>query len=306
MAKRYFNSEELAKISGKFKPAGTLGKHCCTVVHQNDDTIVVGSASGRVTLHRGDTLGYNCGNVWLVPRPESYKDPIRKTLALAKISQKVLEFSDDDILYSVSFGGSVPNSCADTETGESLVGVLGDYEDKEIPDSRWYEENKPGWQGGFSFDKKITGGEVIVIKKVVSSEPTTCHRSKRVARIIVRKSTDKKKVVLWLEELLTPEGQERRWQREAAEKAAKAVKEENDLVEAKRLWAVIVPTFKDPWYPGFQFEGVTYVISHNPNCEGDPNWAHIDRAYVGGEEISLLKAYRSGLLAAWAAKAQSK
>ncbi len=308
MAKRYYSSEELAEISGKFKPAGTLGKHFCTVVHQNKKMIVVGSVEGRVTLCAGDTLGYDCGKVWLVPKPESYNDPIRRVLALAKISQKVLEFSDEDIMYSVSAGGSMPNSCADVERGSSLLGVLGKHEDKYLPETRWDEESQPGWRGGFSFDQKVIGGEAIVVQRVCSNEPATYRRSRKVTRIIVRKNVDKKKVADWLEELLTPEGQERKKQREAKEKAAIAAKDESDLAKAKKLWDIIVPSprFKYPWNNHFEFQGVRYEISHNPNRIGEAKLAHIDKGYVGGDEIHLLKAYRSGLLAAWVAAAQEE
>ncbi len=71
MAKKYVSAEALKEISGYYKPAGTMGKHYCTVVHQNDATIVIGNVGGRVTIHEGDTIGYDCGKIWLVPRPES-------------------------------------------------------------------------------------------------------------------------------------------------------------------------------------------------------------------------------------------
>ncbi len=92
MAKRYAKFEDLASVTGEWKPAGTMGKHNATVVHQGDTTVVVGSISGRVTLHTGDTLGYNCGEVWMVPKPESFNDPLRRLLAERRIPQRVLEF----------------------------------------------------------------------------------------------------------------------------------------------------------------------------------------------------------------------
>lgn len=308
MAKRYYKSEELAEQNGNFKPSGTLGKHFCTVVHQGDRTIVIGSVEGRVTLCAGDTLGYDCGKVWLVPKPESYNDPIRRVLALAKISQKVLEFSDEEIVYGVSVGGSMPNSCADVERGSSLLGVLGKHEDKYLPETRWDEESRPGWSGGFSFDQKVIGGEAVVVQRVCSNEPATYRRSRKVARVIVRKNADKKKVADWLEELVTPEGRERRKQREEAEKAAIAAKDESDLAEAQKLWEIIVPSpnFKYPWNNHFEFQGVRYEISHNPNRIGEAKWASLCIDYVGGQSVKLIDAYRSGLLAAWVAEAQEE
>ena len=93
VAKRHFTYDQLSSVvPGRWKPAGTLGSHHAVITHQGDVIVVVGSVSGKVSLHVGDTLGYNCGDVWAVPKPESYRDPLRRLLAERKISQKVLEF----------------------------------------------------------------------------------------------------------------------------------------------------------------------------------------------------------------------
>jgi len=214
MAKKYCSFDELIKLDGYFKPVGTMGKHHCTVVKQNDSIVIIGSVSGRITLQKGDTLGYDCGNVWLVPRPESYKDPVRRVIALAKISQKVLTYSDESVRYTVSFGHAFRDSCADTETGERLLEALGSYKEGELPDTRWNGPDEKGWRGACSFAQEITGGDAIIISQVSSFEPTTSCRSRKVSRIVVRTTADKNKVAEWLEEVITPEGRERRKQRE--------------------------------------------------------------------------------------------
>src|SRR3989344_2667046 len=104
MAKRYAEFNRVPE--GFFKPEGTLGRHHCTVVRQGDEKVVVGSVAGRVTLKPGDTLGYDCGPLWLVPRVESYQDPIRRVLAQAHLGQKLLEFSTKPVEFTGSWEGT--------------------------------------------------------------------------------------------------------------------------------------------------------------------------------------------------------
>jgi len=76
MAKRYIPYERLQDLasslspSGHYKPSGTMGVHHCTIAPNPDGSLTVtGSNKGRVTLREGDTLGYNCGDVWCLRKP---------------------------------------------------------------------------------------------------------------------------------------------------------------------------------------------------------------------------------------------
>src|SRR3989338_6764740 len=92
MAKRYAKFEELSEMpAGTWKPYGTMCSHHATIVPQGETIVVIGSNEGRVTLRAGDTLGYNCGMIWIVPRPSSYGDPLRRFLAENKIRQSAIE-----------------------------------------------------------------------------------------------------------------------------------------------------------------------------------------------------------------------
>ncbi|MBI4085937.1 MAG: hypothetical protein HY433_01685 [Candidatus Liptonbacteria bacterium] len=186
MAKRYAQFEWVPE--GNFKPEGTLGRHHCTVVRQGDEKVVVGSVAGRVTLKSGDTLGYDCGTVWLVPRAESYRDPIRRVLAQAHLSQKFLEYSAEPVEYTDSWqntSGWPENSAADPSTGEEAM-VLGDGRKSVVEDS-----------GGNYIRRQITGGDAIVVRQAVGRE-TTSHRPRRVTRVVVRPTADKTAVAKWL------------------------------------------------------------------------------------------------------------
>ncbi len=102
MAKRYISYENLS--AGYYKPADTLGSHHCMVVVKNKETVVTGSADGRsVTLKKGETLGYDQGTVWVVPNPDTYRDPIRRVLAKARLGQKLLMYSTQPVEYTESF-----------------------------------------------------------------------------------------------------------------------------------------------------------------------------------------------------------
>lgn len=81
MANRYFSYDDLKDRSGYFKPGGTLGKHFCTITPMPDNVIWVtpyDSDTGGVFLKPGDTLGYDCGNVWRLPNPATIKNPIKR------------------------------------------------------------------------------------------------------------------------------------------------------------------------------------------------------------------------------------
>lgn len=183
MAKRYVEFKDLPN-EGKYKPGGTMGGHHCVVVPQNGQKVVVGSVTGKVTLSEGDTLGYDCGTVWMVPRPDSYRDPIRRVLAECRVSQKVLSFSNEGIDYEVSWQETLPGSAADPNTGESIM-VLGNH-DKTI---RGLTERSNAY--------RIVGGVAIIVLQVVGRE--TCHnRPTRVTRVVVRPSAPRVQVAEWL------------------------------------------------------------------------------------------------------------
>jgi len=103
MAKRHFSYSDLQGINGEYKPGSTLGNHHMIVKKKGSSEIIVigiatdGQRTGQVTLKPGDTLGYDCGTVWRVPRPSEYRDPIRRVLAENKIGQKLLKFSDEEV-----------------------------------------------------------------------------------------------------------------------------------------------------------------------------------------------------------------
>ena len=99
MAKRYFSFEDLSSIEGEFKPSGTLGYHALIVNRTENRIFVSGkSSNGTITpeveVRPGEVIGYDCGEIWKVPAPESYKNPIRRLLADRKLPQASLLFAD--------------------------------------------------------------------------------------------------------------------------------------------------------------------------------------------------------------------
>ncbi len=190
MAKRYISFKEIPL--GNFKPQGTMGSHHCTIISQGEVKVVIGSVTGRVTLKLGDTLGYDCGNVWLVPQPDSYKDPIRRVLAQKKISQKVLQYSTKPVRFLESWQTDFPRgSSADSFTGEEVEIFKGSDVLEECNTGKRIEEFNDG------FLREVTGGEAIIVKKVVGRETTT-HRPRRIVSVVVRPSANKADVAKWL------------------------------------------------------------------------------------------------------------
>lgn len=93
MANRYISYERLEE--GACKPAGTLGKHHCTVwVGKSMKIVTSYRGDKRIIMKPGDTLGYNCGEIWRVPSPSEYKDPIKQYLVERKISSKIIKMVD--------------------------------------------------------------------------------------------------------------------------------------------------------------------------------------------------------------------
>lgn len=178
----YYSFDELSP--GKVKPAGTLGSHHMVVSQGEGRLCITGSNDGKIELFPGDRLGYRVGTVWKVPNPNSYKDPIRRVLAYARISQKTLIFTDDSVRYREWWENAPAGSCADTSRGDRAI-VLGEHEDKR---EFVYDEHH----------HTITGGDAIIIRSVVEKS-TTVHRRRRVTRVIVRpRAADKVALIAWL------------------------------------------------------------------------------------------------------------
>lgn len=198
MAKRYFSFVELKEKAGNFKPVGTMGNHNCMITMQSENLIVVGSSSGHVTMKEGDTLGYDCGQIWLVPSPESYRDPIRRLLAERHISQKILEYSDEPVRFTMSFESVPTGSCASSATGSDAE-IFGEYK-KECLNFH-SDQEKEGYSSGSTQDYEITGGKCIVINSIDhrAKQETTHHRSSHLSRVIVRKNANKREIVEWFE-----------------------------------------------------------------------------------------------------------
>ena len=114
MAKRYLNYDELFSISGDYKPVGTMGRHYVTVskLKHNLSIMVVGHDSYGVTKKEyvapGETLGYNQGDVWVVPDPNTIKDPLRRVMLEMKIGKDRLHWVEDiqiaaEAIYGLDF-----------------------------------------------------------------------------------------------------------------------------------------------------------------------------------------------------------
>lgn len=287
MAKKYTDFEFVP--AGSFKPEGTLGRHCCTVVPQNDHKVVIGSVRGVVTIKPGDILGYDCGTVWLVPHPDSYKDPIRRILALAKINQRTLEYSNDAVPYVVSYEDTTDwceGSAADPSTGED-VSVFGQYD-------QTCSESESGVSGT---RYQITGGKVIVVRKVVK-RITAFERPRRVTRVIVRPEV-KDQVERWLYEELVQEGRSDRLRRNSLTRLC-----ESQGIEASTsitdLYSRLSAVYESDAQMAFQ--GVVYKIHRDIGCGGDVfSWTLADGTgpRYEDDEMNLAWAFKTGLLQAW-------
>jgi hypothetical protein len=275
--------------------------------------VVVGSVAGTVTLRPGDTLGYDCGTVWIVPRPDSYRDPVRRLLAEARVPQRALVYSADPVEYTESWQDTSrwpANSAADPSMGEEAT-VLGKHQ------KEWTEH------GDCATRYRVTGGEAIVVRRAIRhGHETTTRRPRRVERIIVRPTANKAAVREWLFEELTLEGAARRREREIAAKLRAAIKKEfaakgselsePELDEVVGLYRKVVAALylEDR---KIEFNGVHYQMSWWGASYGveffrffwypssDPHRGS-DNMHDGyrSTRVEFVQAYRSGLLKAWA------
>lgn len=133
MAKRYISYEGLLNISGDYKIPGTLGRHYMTVnkLKHNASIMVVGHDSYGGTKKEyvtpGETLGYNQGDVWVVPDPSTIKDPLRRVMLEMKIGKDrlhwVKSFSE---IYISGIDCSQREGCTPFFDGEK-IGASSDF-----------------------------------------------------------------------------------------------------------------------------------------------------------------------------------
>ncbi len=190
MAKRYAKFEDLNGVSGSWNPAEVQSKHFATILLQGEKIIAVGSRSGRVTLSKGDTLGFEAGKVWIVSGPNSYKDTLRRFLSERKIPQRVLEPPMRDVSLQVDETWYDQSHC--------LVGR---------PTHKWMTDGEVTELSSEVTDPPIRGGFTGGGRREVSIENATfairvdyvwyINRGwyNRVARIVVWPGYDQNKVV---------------------------------------------------------------------------------------------------------------
>jgi len=84
MAKKYFNFTELEEMGfGETKPSGTLGKHRLIIVGKEGNAFLVQGikSSGKKTAVKKvspkETLGYNCGKIWVLREPKTQLEKFR-------------------------------------------------------------------------------------------------------------------------------------------------------------------------------------------------------------------------------------
>lgn len=190
MAKRFISVQELAAApEGSFKPSGTMGSHHLTWKKlENGALQVKGSQSGDFVAKSGDTIGYDCGQIWRVPSPSDFKDPIRRALAELKVSQKVLADSNEVVTISGYWQDAPEGSCADTFSGEEAetFGLVN-------------KENRFGGSHD-NFETDISGGVAVAVFSTVDLS-TVARRPRRLTRLIVRPGANRKEVAEWLKSL---------------------------------------------------------------------------------------------------------
>jgi len=100
MAKRYFEFNRILEVPANepYRFPGLLGLHHIVVKRKSEELIdLVGvdsyGHSKPVTLRVGETLGYNCGEVWVLPNPASIKDPLRRVCREVKYPISKIIFS---------------------------------------------------------------------------------------------------------------------------------------------------------------------------------------------------------------------
>jgi hypothetical protein len=84
MAKKYLKFPELADMGiGTVKPSGTLGKHRLIILNKEGNAFLVQGimSSGKKTAVKKvfpkETLGYNCGSIWVLREPQTKLEKFR-------------------------------------------------------------------------------------------------------------------------------------------------------------------------------------------------------------------------------------
>jgi hypothetical protein len=129
MGQRIFREYDAMKgISGIWRPTSDEGH--ATVVPHEGYIVVVGSLLGVVTLKPGERLSYNSGEVWKIPNPASFADPIRRVLSEARLPQQLLAYSDEPVLVSSRFNSE--KGINDIVVGDFVVGEADDADHCQI------------------------------------------------------------------------------------------------------------------------------------------------------------------------------
>ncbi len=200
MAKRYTQYENLPL--GNYKPGGTLGRHHCVVTDGGDHKVVAGYDGQKVVVRPGDTLGYDCGTVWKVPSPESYRDPVRRVLAEAKLPQRILsESAEPLVLRHGCWWKYISCPSVDTLHGEYVRASLGDVQtetenlgEQPLPEPR---PSREPMVPGSEYRTHVAGGDVIIVETPYGEE-TSFLRRRRVTRVVIRPGVDRKVAADWL------------------------------------------------------------------------------------------------------------
>jgi hypothetical protein len=127
MAAQYFKEEELRQQGmGKFYPPNVMGYHHMIISESKHGLRVTGyDSSGEqlksVIVADGETLGYERGNVWVIPDHRNVNDPIMACLIKNKIKKSMLTF--------VSGWDELPDNRVDVHMG------------KKAGEELWYQDS---------------------------------------------------------------------------------------------------------------------------------------------------------------------
>lgn len=188
----YYSYEELRgyhpelQYKTYFKPSGTMGSHHCIVSDYGDHYLIEGCGK-KITISRGESFGYQCGDVWRVPSPARFSNPVRRAIAQLYLPQSILTFSDKNVsedYWLKEVDARHPEWLLDTD-GYRIHKVLGELSKVS---SQHCEESGDQMH-------EYAGGEAIII---ISKKLKVTTYLKRIQKIIVRPSADMNAVADWL------------------------------------------------------------------------------------------------------------
>ena len=159
MAIRYVEYADLSE--GTFKPHGTMGTHCADIENLGDRKVVRSSLGDVVIIYPGDTLGYNCGEIWRVAPPRTRLQRILREFRLAK---KAIVRDTEVSVSSETYNASNTACCVRGDIFRRVVG--GTVEDN------------------FDGLKVVRGFRVAVVAEFVGRGPTTGHGQTRVCQVV--------------------------------------------------------------------------------------------------------------------------